>query len=78
MQLNKKLIILNNENAELVKNFEQEKTKLIESFKNSTLEELNTFIQQTDTAWKPIENEAEETMAISGVYYDNLKRGLNF
>ena len=39
---------------------------------------LNTFIQQTDTAWKPIENEAEETMAISGVYYDNLKRGLNF
>lgn len=39
---------------------------------------LNTFIQQTDTAWKPIENEAKETMAISGVYYDNLKRGLNF
>ena len=39
---------------------------------------LNTFIQQTDTAWKPIEDESDSTLAISGYYLDNLKRGLNF
>lgn len=39
---------------------------------------LDAYEAETDTAWKPIQNEAESTLAISGYYLDNLKRGLNF
>lgn len=39
---------------------------------------LDAFEKESDTAWKPIENESDSTLAISGYYLDNLKRGLNF
>ena len=39
---------------------------------------LDAYAKKSDTAWKPIEDEAESTIAISGYYLDNLKRGLNF
>ena len=39
---------------------------------------LDAYVKESNTAWKPIENEAESTVAISGYYLDNLKRGLNF
>ena len=38
----------------------------------------DAFVEEADTAWKPIENESDSTLAISGYYLDNLKRGLNF
>ena len=39
---------------------------------------LDAFVEEADTAWKPIEDESDSTVAISGYYLDNLKRGLNF
>lgn len=39
---------------------------------------LEQFDKEQKTSWKPIEDEAEATLAISGVYLDNLTRGLNF
>ena len=39
---------------------------------------LEEFEKEQKTSWKPIEDEAEATIAISGVYFDNLTRGLNF
>lgn len=39
---------------------------------------LDAFVEEADTAWKPIEDESDSTLAISGYYLDNLKRGLNF
>lgn len=39
---------------------------------------LEEFEKEQKTSWKPIEDEAETTIAISGVYFDNLTRGLNF
>lgn len=39
---------------------------------------LKAFKKSLKESWKPIQDEAEETIAISGVYYDNLTRGLNF
>ena len=39
---------------------------------------LDAYVKESNTAWKPIEDEAESTVAISGYYLDNLKRGLNF
>ena len=39
---------------------------------------LDAFEHESDTSWKPIEKESDSTLAISGYYLDNLKRGLNF
>ena len=39
---------------------------------------LEEFEREQKTSWQPIEDEAEATIAISGVYLDNLTRGLNF
>lgn len=39
---------------------------------------LDAFENESDTSWKPIEKESDSTLAISGYYLDNLKRGLNF
>ena len=39
---------------------------------------LDAFVEEADTAWKPIEDESDSTLAISGYYLDNLKRGMNF
>lgn len=39
---------------------------------------LDSFMKDIDASWQPIEDEAEATVAISGLYLDNLKRGLNF
>lgn len=39
---------------------------------------LDAFEHESDVAWKPIENEAQSTIAISGYYLDNLKQGRNF
>lgn len=39
---------------------------------------LDSYMKDIDASWEPIEDEAESTMAISGLYLDNLKRGLNF
>ena len=39
---------------------------------------LDAFVEEADTAWKPIEDESDSTLAISGYYLDNVKRGLDF
>lgn len=39
---------------------------------------LDSYMKDIDASWEPIKDEADSTIGISGLYLDNLKRGLNF